>query len=79
MIMIDTRNPLHYPLEVGDKNYDVESYKKTFSRVKALANHRCVDTTLADEEVEKELTFQPARSKQAGECAAWTFVLILSC
>ena len=23
MIMIDTRNPLHYPLEVGDKNYDV--------------------------------------------------------
>lgn len=63
----------------SDKNYDVESYKKTFSRVKALANHRCVDTTLADEEVEKELTFQPARSKQAGECAAWTFVLILSC
>lgn len=52
--------------ENSDKNYDVESYKKTFSRVKALANHRCVDTTLVDEEVEKELTFQPARSKQAG-------------
>jgi hypothetical protein len=62
--------------ENSDKNYDTESYKKTFSRVKALANHRCVDTTLVDEEVEKELTFQPARSKQAGECAALQFFLL---
>lgn len=63
---ISVENIKNKSRENSDKNYDVESYKKTFSRVKALANHRCVDTTLVDEEVEKELTFQPARSKQAG-------------
>ena len=50
----------------SDKNYDNVSYKKTFCRVKALANPRCVDTSVVDEEAEKELTFQPTRSKQAG-------------
>jgi hypothetical protein len=63
---INVENIKNKSRESSDKNYDTESYKKTFSRVKALANHRCVDTTLVDEEVEKELTFQPARSKQAG-------------
>lgn len=72
---INVENIKNKSRENSDKNYDTESYKKTFSRLKALANHRCVDTTLVDEEVEKELTFQPARSKQAGVCAALLFYL----
>ena len=60
----------------GDKNYNNVSYKKTFCRVKALANPRCVDTSAVDEEAEKELTFQPTRSKQAG----WSyFIFIFTC
>lgn len=50
----------------SNKNYNNVSYKKTFCRVKALANPRCVNTSVGDEEAEKELTFQPTRSKQAG-------------
>jgi hypothetical protein len=53
--------------DASEKNHDSNKYKKTFSRVKALATPREVDTSLIVVEEDRELTFQPVRSKQAGE------------
>lgn len=50
----------------SEKNYDSSSYKRTFSRVKTLAAPREVDTSMTVVEDDKELTFQPVKSKQAG-------------
>lgn len=53
--------------DASEKNHDSSKYKKTFSRVKALAAPRDVDTSMIVVEEDRELTFQPVRSKQAGE------------
>ena len=53
--------------DASEKNHDSNKYKKTFSRLKALANPRDVDTSMIVVEEDRELTFQPVRSKQAGE------------
>lgn len=53
--------------DASEKNHDSSKYKKTFSRVKALAAPRDMDTSMIVVEEDRELTFQPVRSKQAGE------------
>ena len=53
--------------DASEKNHDSNKYKKTFSRVKALAAPRDTDTSMIVVEEDRELTFQPVRSKQAGE------------
>ena len=50
----------------NDKTCDVATFKKTYSRMKALATPREIDNSMTVVEEDKELTFQPARSKQAG-------------
>ena len=55
----------------NEKTCDVATFKKTYSRMKSLATPREIDTSMVVVEEDKELTFQPMRSKQAG-----TYVLV---
>ena len=50
----------------SDKNFDTQRYAKTFARVKNLALPRNQDLGHIVVEEEKELTFQPNKSKKAG-------------
>ena len=51
----------------SDKNYDTERYAKTFARVKNLALPRNLDLGHLTSEDDKELTFQPNKSKNASK------------
>ena len=50
----------------SDINYNTTAYSKTFTRVKNLALPRDTDLSYIVNEEEKEHTFVPTRSKQAG-------------
>ena len=49
----------------SDKNFDTQRYAKTFARVKNLALPRTQDLGHIVVDEEKELTFQPNKSKKA--------------
>ena len=51
----------------SDINYNTTAYSKTFTRVKNLALPRDTDLSYIVNEEEKEHTFVPTRSKQAGQ------------